>query len=145
MIYTYYNRSKSSVWLKIIFYTYDTPSDQRRYVGYFTEIVFDIDFGCINILSKKNHLRLIYDSIDDNPYSNFDWFCECVHSPLTDSHLSDAISRRQKMAFEVRRREYGISEWVSGIFFVHGTSTDGVYHVYVCSWFTKLFCTILLY
>ena len=55
-----------------------------------------------------NHLRIIYDDIDDNADSNFDSFHERVHLPLTDRHLSDPIPRGTKFVFKEEGRECGI-------------------------------------
>ena len=76
--------------------------------------------------------RLIYDDTIDEIWSNFYSFREYVHSPLTDSHFRGPIPRRGKIDFEVRRREYGISEYMQGIFVVHGSSTSRIGHTFVC-------------
>ena len=44
--------------------------------------------------------RLIYDDTNEEIWSNFYSFRECVHSPLTDSHFRDPIPRRRKIDFE---------------------------------------------
>ena len=75
--------------------------------------------------------RLIYDDTNEEIWSKFYSFLECVHSPLTDSHFRDPIPRRRKIDFEERRREYGISECVQGIFVVHRSSTDNIGHNFV--------------
>ena len=72
------------------------------------------------------------DDINEEIGSNFYSFLECVHSPLTDSHFRDPIPRRRKIDFEGRRREYGISECVQGIFVVHRSSTDKIGHNFMC-------------
>ena len=75
--------------------------------------------------------RLIYDDTNEEIWSKFYLFLECVHSPLTDSHFRDPIPRRRKIDFEGRRREYGIYECVQGMFVVHRSSTDNIGHNFV--------------
>ena len=75
--------------------------------------------------------RLIYDDTNEEIWSNFYSFRECVHSPLTDSHFRDPIPRGRKIDFEGRGREYDISECVQGIFVVHGSSTNSIGHTFM--------------
>ena len=87
------------------------------------------------IETHPSHLgKLIYDDTNEEIWSNFYSFRECVHSPLTDSHFRDPIPRRRKIDFEGRGREYGISECVQGIFVVHRSSNDNIGHnfMYKC-------------
>ena len=76
--------------------------------------------------------RLIYDDTNEEIWSNFYSFRECVHSPLTEGHFRDPIPRRRKIDFEGRGREYGISECVQGIFVVHRSSNDNIGHIFMC-------------
>ena len=85
------------------------------------------------IETHPSHLgKLIYDDTNEEIWSNFYSFRECVHSPLTEGHFRDPIPRRRKIDFEGRGREYDISECVQGIFVVHGSSTDDPEHIWVC-------------
>ena len=96
------------------------------------------DFGTVAFFNVQSLTTAIYDSwiiyddINEEIWSNFYSFRECVHSPLTDSHFRDPIPRGRKIDFEGRGREYGISECVQGIFVVHRSSNDNIGHIFMC-------------